>query len=275
MHGVFEGKMRKKLKFNLFIISLILAGLFISAVNAELNDDIITKSRVDLDTAYQSALISVNPYIVQEIEGCFDDPDMWEGAYIEKNNPLKVYDISGELLYYEFDIVKNGIVIGEVRASANKLLGNIVPVISCTPNKLKENLTYYKNHFEKLGFSVTIISYISGQGLIVDCNDSDNNSFVFDTYWVREIPIENIDSFYLNYNKNPDEEVERWDHEFSSMIPSNIENKEFSKIHSINTTNMSENNQTENPDEKESPVFSGIAAVIVLGVIIFAYRRFP
>ncbi|MDD4126809.1 MAG: hypothetical protein PHV39_03880 [Methanomicrobium sp.] len=266
--------MRKKLQFNLFILLLILAGLFIPAVNAEINDDIINKSRVDLDTAYQSALISINPYIAQEIEGCFDDPDMWVSAYIEKSNPLKVYDISGELLYYEFDIAKNGIVIGEVRASANKLLGNIVPVISCTPNKLKENLTYYENHFENLGFSVTIISYITGQGLLVDCNDSDNNSFVFDTYWVREIPIENIDSFYLNYNKNPDEEIERWDHEFSSMISSNIENNEFSKIDSINTTNMPEKYQKENTDKKDSPGFSGIVAVIVLGVIIFVFRRF-
>jgi hypothetical protein len=50
----------------------------------------------------------------------------WTGAKLDKT-PLDIYDLNGQLLFYEYSILKGNSIVGLVKASASKILGS--PVI--------------------------------------------------------------------------------------------------------------------------------------------------
>lgn len=56
----------------------------------------------------------------------------WSQAVV-KREPLKIFDMNGQLLFHEFDVVSGKSVIGRIKASANKVLGSVVWTIEVGP----------------------------------------------------------------------------------------------------------------------------------------------
>lgn len=60
--------------------------------------------------------------------------DKWRGATVDPE-PLEIYDINGTLLFYEFSVIKDGKIVGRIKASASKVLGPAVYTMEIGPRK--------------------------------------------------------------------------------------------------------------------------------------------
>ena len=203
-------KIKKDMRaLSLLLVMVLLTAVFVPAVSAMTSEELIIDEQVDLDTAYNAAVASFSLYTHRGIGS--EELKIWDGASIKKEDSLKVYDVSKNLQYYEFDIVKNGIVIGEIRASANKLLGVPVLAIEYQANNLKEKIFKSIEEFDEKGIETTIVSYISGQGLLVE-NDSDPKykNYIYDVYWNRKIPLSEVKSCYEVDEKEGEELISHW-----------------------------------------------------------------
>ncbi|MBN1432830.1 MAG: hypothetical protein JW931_08670 [Methanomicrobiaceae archaeon] len=275
---------------NELLIKLILTTIFlqlilITGANAELeirqatalDDAIIMENEVSQEAAYLGASHELLTFIESNI--CCDPPDTWEGAYVKKEDPLKIYDISGFIQYYDFDIVRNETVVGIIRTAANKLVGGPVPVVYCSPmTKSRSNLTYYADYYQNRGCSVTIISPHSGsEQLFVECNDPEKNSFIFDPWWLTERSNEYYKSFYKDYTFDPKAAVNQYDQSYSINVgdfPLDNETEVVTPEPEQETVvNSTCSDLPENTVPTKSPGFSGILAITVMALFIFACKR--
>lgn len=273
-------KSLRKIILTLIFLQLIL----ITGANAQLeikqatalNDTIIMKNEISQETAYLVALHELPVYI--EYNLCCDPPDTWEGAYVKKEDPLKIYDISGFIQYYDFDIIRNDTVVGIIRTSANKLVGGPVPVVYCGPRtESRNNLTYYADYFQNRGCSVTIISPYSGsEQLFVECNNSED-SFTFDPWWVTERPVDYHKSFYKDYTFDPEAAVNQYNYYYNIKVGDfpleNETENNTSESEPESPLNYSDVDLPDKTDTVKNPGFSGISAVMAAGLLVFVYRK--
>lgn len=276
----------KKILLCTILFFMLLSSAAISGASAELelkpptalDEKIISENEVSQETAYQAALSEISPYIANDM--CYEPPDTWEGAYVKRENPLKIYDISGHILFYDFDIIRNNTVVGIVRASANKLVSHPAPIVYCGPKtEIRTNLTNYADYYQKRGCSATIIgSYYGPEYLLIECNNSDKESFVFDFWWIRELPVNNFKSFYKDYTFDPEAAVNQWNYIYNTSVgifPSENETEgKSSEFEPEELINISETDLPKETGKAKSPGFSGIAAVMAFGLFLFICRKF-
>ncbi|EHQ35226.1 hypothetical protein [Methanoplanus limicola] len=261
----------------LFFISISSAELELRAP-IELDEKTITEYEVIPDIAYQAALLEVTPYIERDL--CCEYPDTWNGAYVKRSNPLKVYDISGEILFYEFDIVRDNAVLGKVRSSANKLIGYPAPVIDCSPNtEIKANLSNYTDYFNNQGYHVMVVgSYYGNNYLFVNCSDSDKESFIFDTWWNKELSVDKFKSYYKNYPYDPKEAVDSWNDHFPNSVGCFTQLNESLNISKESDSRelvlLTEENNNEKAERVNNSGLSVFTVLMVFVLLIFRLKKF-
>ena len=87
------------------------------------------KNRISDEVALKLAIARAALMFGNEIK---DKKSKW-GQAVLKKEPLKIYDMNGQLLFYEFDVITNKTVIGRIKASANKVLGPAIWTIEMGP----------------------------------------------------------------------------------------------------------------------------------------------
>lgn len=270
-----------------FLIIVIIILIMPVPVNAQINDTFIYENRVDENTAYNIAIATLNPYS----ENSFGDSnfgcDNFSGSYVRKINKLDVYDVlSGELLYYEFDVMKKGDLIGYVRVAGNKLLGTIALSVGCNGN-LKENLTHYYEIFEKQGDSPVIISYGTYNALLIrGKNGTDIDEYIYDVYSCEKIPLDRVQwSYFLNLDENTAKNnIEKWEKGYFSLVivedaKISGDNLHDSSNYSNNILNVQNNLSTDLSDEimKKSNlnIFMALLLVILFlsGIVYYNVKK--
>ncbi|EHQ35225.1 hypothetical protein [Methanoplanus limicola] len=201
---------KERWTLGLLLVVTLVGAMFVPVVSAVAPQKLIVENQIDLETAYDSAVAAFKLHI-NSIEST--DTKIWKKANIQKENVLKVYDISKNLQYYEFDIVDNGIVVGEIRASANKLLGTPVLSIECQPNNLKKKLSETKNYYDKKGIDSTIVSYSTYQGLLIESAPGiKSNNYVYDLYWNSKVLASDLKSCYEMEDITAYNMIKNWNH---------------------------------------------------------------
>lgn len=92
--------------------------------------DIIEKNYVPIKTAREHATITLLEFISK---GLVDEE--WRGGTIDPK-PTIIYDTNGKKLFYQFAVVKNGRVIGEIKTAVSKVVGISVISIGSSDSKL-------------------------------------------------------------------------------------------------------------------------------------------
>jgi len=83
-------------------------------------------NQIQSDTAHKLSLIRLATKFHKDKKQKIDKKDeKWKKSHVKKD-PLKIYDMNGQLLFYEFDVGLESNKIGRIKASANKVLGPAV-----------------------------------------------------------------------------------------------------------------------------------------------------
>ena len=141
-----------------------------------------------------------------------ETPEKWEGAYIS-HHPIKVNDINQNLLYYRFDITKEGQVIGTVMVSGNKLMEKTILRFEDELNPYSKNLKEIEKNCGKSDMPL-IVGYRSfGLGILV--ND-EKEVYIEDIVTGEQINIRNIpNTFDLIDKESIISRVNNWDQEYN------------------------------------------------------------
>jgi len=115
----------KKLGIRILFLTFLIGIILVPAVNAQEEDNY----SVPVEKAFEHA----NAHIIDFMSSDIPDFENWTGASIDPE-PLELYDINGQKLFYEFSAYKNNTLVGKIYVGANKTLGPSVQVIELTPN---------------------------------------------------------------------------------------------------------------------------------------------
>lgn len=103
----------------------ILILLFFVGTAAAVSVDYAQKQAIPLSTARENANSALISYVAQGKLG--SSAALWKGAALSQT-PITIYDQSGVVYSYLFDVInKDGIIVGQVDAAGNKLVG--MPII--------------------------------------------------------------------------------------------------------------------------------------------------
>jgi hypothetical protein len=91
----------------------------------------VPKSSVSKELALDHALVTIRRAWSSET------PDFkeWGKFELDEEKPIVLYDINGQKLFYEFNVIIGDNIIGSVKTSASKMLGSAVPAIQLSPRK--------------------------------------------------------------------------------------------------------------------------------------------
>ena len=143
----------KKILIPVILVLLLCVGTG-SAV--AIND--IQKQAVPMSTARDNANAALISYAAQGKLGSLSGA--WKGASLSAS-PITIYDACGVPYSYLFDVVKDGRVIGEVNAAANKLVGTPVIGVETTPRTFEPSVVVEKARERALSeYPGASISYI-------------------------------------------------------------------------------------------------------------------
>ncbi len=97
------------------------------------------KFAVSRDRAREHVQLSLNIQLLDGISG-------FKGVRTTSVNkePLIIYDLNGQELFYEFDIIEEGKIVGSAKASADRSVGSTVPQIKIGPRKWNSNIASSK-----------------------------------------------------------------------------------------------------------------------------------
>jgi hypothetical protein len=88
------------------------------------------KYRVPQNKALEHAIVHLVLGVITKKLGL----EKWKGATVNPE-PLLIYDLNGQLLFYEFSVEIKGMVVGRIKASASKVLGPSVYTEEVGPRK--------------------------------------------------------------------------------------------------------------------------------------------
>jgi len=115
---------RNKIGVSILVLATLLVGMvLIPAVSAQEDNDY----SVTAEEAFKHANTRMMALIATE-----NDSEKWEGTSIDPE-PLELYDINGQKLYYEFSVYKENTLISRIDIGANKTLGSALRRIEINP----------------------------------------------------------------------------------------------------------------------------------------------
>jgi hypothetical protein len=227
-------------KMGLILLALLLAGLaMVPIVSAEQNsasdsvfskEDIISENFIPIETVRDHAIVK----IAESVEtGMLDGA--WNDAIISEE-PLIIYDINGERLFYQFTVEKNGKKTGDVLSSANKILGISVKQFSepgaydlVSRENLAEKVTR-DNYPEYSVESTKIVCYnYPNMGVMVHLINPDTQeekSYLYDADSLQIVSLEKTSrdnelSAWSYYEDIPEstyqEQIAQWEREADSL----------------------------------------------------------
>lgn len=191
---LFTSKLRltkKQFRMGTLILAILLVVVeLVPAVSAEEEDDY----SVTAEKAFEHA----NAHIIDFMSSDAPGFENWTGASIDPE-PLELYDINGQKLFYEFSAYKNNKLVGKIYIGANKTLGPSVQVIELTPNlyntteALKKSIEIAKNEYPDGKIKSTkIVEYsyprIGAMTVVKDKNSEDEHRIFVDVYSLEEVP---------------------------------------------------------------------------------------
>ncbi|SFM25825.1 C39 family peptidase [Methanolobus profundi] len=183
-----------------------------------------TKYEVTIKEAYRHA----NVYMVNSMTKNMPGLETWNESSINPC-PLELYDINGDLLYYEFSVEKEDKVIGRIKVGANKLLGYSVKTFefgmrSWDPKMVMQKSVEVANNKysdgEILSTKMVVYSYpsIGSMTIIRDKKTGEEKRIFVDAYTLEIIPDKTADdgeigvwSFYEKISdKKANENLAKW-----------------------------------------------------------------
>ena len=161
------------------------------------SNDIIEKNYVSEKTAFQHASIMMMDYVKTGL-----DEGHWNGAVISPD-PVIIYDMNGERLFYRFYVIKNSEAIGEITIAASK-------VLKISLQEINEGVTLnpeiIQSHADDLvkaefpGYRITSMEYvcydypsIGVKIQIFNEKTGDREEMMFDAATFSQVTPENID----------------------------------------------------------------------------------
>ncbi len=170
-------------------ILLVVVGL-VPAVSAEEENNY----SVTAEKAFEHA----NAHIIDFMSSDVPDFENWTGASIDPE-PLELYDINGQKLFYEFSAYKNNTLVGKIYVGANKTLGPSVQVIETTTylynttEALKKSIEVARNEYpdgEIKSTKMVEYSYprIGAMTVVKDKTSGDEHRIFVDVYSLEVVP---------------------------------------------------------------------------------------
>ena len=237
--------MKTKMVFTVMLLMLV---AFVPTVSAQGNDYSVTAEK-----AFEHANAQMIQFITTNTEG-FEN---WTGASID-HNPLELYDINGQKLFYQFSVYKNGNLIGRIYIGANKTLGQSVRLVEFYPKPFnaadvmsKSVETAKKEYPTGEIKSTTMVVYdypeIGAMTTIKDKTTGNEHRIFVDAYSLDVVPdkpatkIEpGVWSMYEKISKNQiDENLKKWQN--SDELTKSLEQAATDKGVNINVPTTEEN----------------------------------
>ncbi len=118
--GIKNMKKSKGMQLGAMLAVLLLVSLFASVASAQtpVPTSVPGNNSVSVNKALEHATVYMLRAVLTHTSGL----EEWRGATINPE-PLTLYDINGEKLFYEFSVEKNGNVVGAMKVSASRELG--------------------------------------------------------------------------------------------------------------------------------------------------------
>jgi hypothetical protein len=86
------------------------------------------RSPVSKERAMEHALLTIRRAWAGEVRGF----EGWGGFQLDPE-PIVLYDLNGQILFYEFGVMDGKELVGSVKASASKIIGSAVPTVEFGP----------------------------------------------------------------------------------------------------------------------------------------------
>jgi hypothetical protein len=202
-----RGKERMKtMKLGVLLLAFLLAAMvMVPMVNADdkqlgghsvisINDN-ITSNYVSISTAREHAIVAILDFSSKNLIN-----QTWNGATVDPR-PQLIYDMNGDILFYQFSAEKDGEKMGDILVSASKVLGVSVQKISdASTYDLKKSEDNARQLAKKNypGFSIQatkIVAYsYPNMGImvhLVNKTTNDDLDILFDAYSFQVIPLNN------------------------------------------------------------------------------------
>ena len=191
---------------SLLLVIALVGAIFVPAVSADekLNttskETVIKENYISIDTAYEHANLAIQDFVER---GLLDLS--WSSAEINYN-PLEIYDINGEKLFYLFFVEKNGENIGTIKIASSKVLGGSVLTVGSESSYIeKDDLKLKAKQFIKLNYenakllSMHAVCYSYPKiGLMMTFvnHEGYKNQIILDAYDYSQVSESDILSFY-------------------------------------------------------------------------------
>jgi hypothetical protein len=202
-----------------FTVMLLMLVAFVPAVNAQGND---------YSVIAEKALEHANAQMIQFITTNTEGFESWTGASID-HNPLDLYDLNGQKLFYQFSVYKNSNLIGRIYIGASKTMGQSVRLVEFNPKSFnatdvmsKSVETAKKEYPTEEIKSTTMVVYdypkIGAMTIVKDKTSGVEHRIFVDAYTLDVIPDKpatetqrGIWSMYEKISKNQmDENLKKW-----------------------------------------------------------------
>jgi hypothetical protein len=202
-----------------FTIMLLMLVAFVPAVSAQGNDYNVTAEK---------ALEHANAKMVQFTATNTKGFENWTGASIDPN-PLELYDINGQKLFYQFSVYINSNLTGKIDIGANKTLGQSVRLVGFNPepfnaaeamNKSTEIANKNYPNGEIISTKMIVYDYpeIGAMTTVKDKTTGVKHRIIVDVYTLDVIPDKpatetqrGVWSMYEEISKNQiDENLKKW-----------------------------------------------------------------
>jgi hypothetical protein len=132
------------MKTSVILGTIILIMLSVGSVTA-ISPAIVEKNHVTVEKASEYTNLTLAEFLASGSPGLINAN--WSGVTIDSNS-LTIYDVNGSQIFYRFVIIKEGKQVGQILASANKVLGT--PIMKIELNSIPINPTKITEDAKKI-----------------------------------------------------------------------------------------------------------------------------
>ena len=182
------------------------------------------RSPVSVERAMEHGLLTIR----RAWAAGMPDFEGW-GGYELDPEPLVIHDLNGQVLFYEFGVMKGRQMVGSIRASASKIIGSTVPAVQIGPRRwdpgkaAKAAQDKVKKRFPRAEVTETELVCYSypkiGVRVYIEDSESKRQSLILDAGDLSFVERYGVDepegfgswSFYAVAERNAEERVQRWE----------------------------------------------------------------